>query len=89
MTVTLNLPDAVLEQLTEKATKHGLTAEEYVLCLAMREATMTADKAPFYPLHFAPPELWVRVHRQWAESHPRVDHFVDDSRESIYFGRDE
>jgi hypothetical protein len=89
MTVTLNLPDAVLQQLTAKAAENGLTVEEYLYCLAVREATVTAEQEPFYPLHFAPPEVWVRVHRQWAESRPRVDHFVDDSRESIYFGRDE
>ena len=30
--------------------------------------------------------LWVRQLREWAESHPRVGHAVDDSRESIYGG---
>jgi hypothetical protein len=89
MNITLDLPDAIAQQLSAKAAKDGLSVEEYVLCLAVREATVTAEHTPFYPLHFAPPEVWVRVHRQWAESHPRVDHFVDDSRESIYFGRDE
>ncbi|QDT71471.1 hypothetical protein [Lacipirellula limnantheis] len=27
--------------------------------------------------------------REWAASHPRTTHFVDDSRESIYEGRGE
>ena len=29
---------------------------------------------------------WVRRLREWAESHPAVGHFVDDSREGIYGG---
>jgi hypothetical protein len=89
MTVTLNLHDVVLQQLAKKAADNGLTVEEYLQCLAAREPTVTPEQAPFYPLHFATPEVWIRVHRQWAESHPPVDHFVDDSRESIYEGRGE
>ncbi|MBY0523548.1 MAG: hypothetical protein K2R98_09110 [Gemmataceae bacterium] len=41
--------------------------------------------------HAAQPPLWERSHeewskalREWVESHPKCDHFVDDSRESIY-----
>lgn len=32
---------------------------------------------------------WVADVRAWADSHPKVTHFVDDSRESIYAGRGE
>jgi Arc/MetJ-type ribon-helix-helix transcriptional regulator len=34
-------------------------------------------------------EEWERAFREWAASHPRTTHFVDDSRESIYEGRGE
>ena len=34
-------------------------------------------------------EEWIRAVREWAASHPPVEHFVDDSRESIYEGRGE
>ncbi len=34
-------------------------------------------------------EEWAKALRDWAASHERVDHFVDDSRESIYAGRGE
>jgi predicted DNA-binding antitoxin AbrB/MazE fold protein len=47
------------------------------------------EPAPSYPPGFSTPEEWVRALREWAASHPRVDHFVDDSRESIYAGRGE
>lgn len=32
------------------------------------------------------PEQWAKRLREWAQSHPRVSHFVDDSREAIYGG---
>jgi hypothetical protein len=32
---------------------------------------------------------WIRAVREWAASHPQVEHFVDDSRESIYTDRGE
>jgi predicted DNA-binding antitoxin AbrB/MazE fold protein len=44
--------------------------------------------APSSPPELSPEE-WVKALREWAASHPRVDHFVDDSRESIYAGRGE
>jgi hypothetical protein len=34
-------------------------------------------------------EEWAQEFRELAASHPRTNHFVDDSRESIYSGRDE
>jgi hypothetical protein len=38
---------------------------------------------------YSSPEEWVRALREWAESHPKLDHIADDSRESIYAGRGE
>lgn len=29
---------------------------------------------------------WLKSLQEWADSHPPVSHFVDDSRESIYSG---
>lgn len=34
-------------------------------------------------------EEWVHAFREWIASLPRTNHFVDDSRESIYEGRGE
>jgi hypothetical protein len=84
MIVTVNLPDPIAEQFSAKAAANCISLEEFLLSLAMREAK--APPTEFYPLHFAPPEVWSRVLRQWAASHPPVDHLVDDSRESIYEG---
>jgi hypothetical protein len=32
-------------------------------------------------------DSWVAEFRAWVESHPLIDHAVDDSRESIYADR--
>lgn len=91
MAVILNLPPAVEQQLKERATRIGQTLEEYLQRLALREAEGSepalSGPAIAYPPEFSSPADWVRALREWAESHPRVEHFVDDSRESIYAGR--
>ena len=92
MAVTLNLPTTVEHQLKERASRVGQTLEEYLQRLAAREAetpeSMAADAVIAYPPGFSPEERSKAI-REWAESHPRVEHFVDDSRESIYAGRGE
>ena len=35
------------------------------------------------------PELWSKALREWAASHPAREIVIDDSRETIYGGRDE
>jgi predicted DNA-binding antitoxin AbrB/MazE fold protein len=49
----------------------------------------TSGPAITYPPGFSSPEEWVKALREWAGSHSRVEHLVDDSRESIYAGRGE
>ncbi|MBV9123661.1 MAG: hypothetical protein JO112_09920 [Planctomycetes bacterium] len=93
MAVILNLPPAVEQQLKERANRLGQTLEEYLQQLALREAEglalASSRPAITYPPEFSSPAEWVKALREWAENHPRVDHFVDDSRESIYAGRGE
>ena len=90
---TVNLPLAVEQRLKGKAARSGLTLEEYLLRLAVREAEApepaAAGPAICYPPGYASRADWSKALREWAASHPRVDHFVDDSRESIYEGRGE
>jgi predicted DNA-binding antitoxin AbrB/MazE fold protein len=58
-----------------------------------RVTVAITDEAPeptiSYPPGFSSPEEWSKALREWAASHPRVEHFVDDSRESLYAGRGE
>jgi predicted DNA-binding antitoxin AbrB/MazE fold protein len=49
----------------------------------------TPEPAIAFPPGFSSPEEWVQAIREWAAGHPPVEHFVDDSRESIYSGRGE
>ena len=92
MAVIVNLPLAVEHQLTLRATSVGQTLEEYLQRIAAREAegpeATTVETAIAYPPGFSAEERSKAI-REWAERHPRVDHVVDDSRESIYAGRGE
>lgn len=90
---TVNLPPAVEQKLKERAATSGQTLEEYLLRLAVREAEApepaASGPAIAYPPGFSSPEERSKAIREWAASHPTVEHFVDDSRESIYAGRGE
>ena len=88
MTVILNLPLAIEQQLKERATRTGQTLEEYLQRLVVREVEGSGPTIA-YPPGLSSPEERSKAIREWAESHPRVEHFVDDSRESIYAGRGE
>jgi predicted DNA-binding antitoxin AbrB/MazE fold protein len=44
---------------------------------------------PSFPPELSSPEEWAKALRELAASHPHVEHFVDDRRESIYAGRGE
>lgn len=92
MTIILNLPTDVEQQLKKRAARDGQTVEEYLQKIAALQAALpdgsAAASALAYPPGFSAEERSKAI-RDWAESHPRVEHFVDDSRESIYAGRGE
>ena len=86
--MTINIPseyEAVLNAVvtngtfptTEEALRHALE----LLAKEQREL----DDSPQDDL--PDPDEWEKRFRAWAASHPASDHFVDDSRESIYEGR--
>jgi hypothetical protein len=86
------LPPGVAQQLKDRATRCGQTLEEYLQGLAVREAGVLPtgpEPTLTYPPEFSSPEEWSKALREWAANHPRVQQFVDDSRESIYAGRGE
>jgi hypothetical protein len=93
MAVTLHLPPDVEQELQARATRIGQTLEEYLLRLAERQAgapeSAGSEPAIAYPPGFSSPKERSKAIREWAARHPRVEHFVDDSRESIYSGRGE
>jgi hypothetical protein len=93
MIITLNLPEDLERRLSERAAKTGQTLEEYLESLAQRDVSTSAYGASAtsigYPPGMESPEVWLKAFRDMVAGFPRVDHFVDDSRESIYEGRGE
>jgi len=93
MAVTLDLPPAIEQQLKEQAERLGQTLEEYLRGLALGAIAAPScdvlDSVLTYPAGFSSPDERSKAIHAWADSHPRVDHYVDDSRESIYAGRGE
>jgi plasmid stability protein len=89
MPVTLNLSPEAEERLKARAARIGQTLESYLRVIVERdlmdpEATPESDQ-----MRFATPEERAKAFIAWTDSFPPVKHFVDHSRESIYFGPDE
>lgn len=86
MNLILNLPPGTEQLLRQQAAAVGAPPEEFAL--RALEAQLAAAKQNGPPV--LPPseelsaEEWIADIRQWAESHRRLDHEADDSRESIY-----
>jgi hypothetical protein len=91
MTVTLDLPSELVQRLNEQAARHGKTLEMYLKDVAKQAAeasNSTFDDRRNLQTELTP-EQWATELRAWATSHKPVNHFVDDSRDSIYAGRGE
>jgi plasmid stability protein len=85
MTITVSVPQDVGQKLRARATETGKDVETLI-----REALeqQLANSSPTLPAD-APYERWKLAFDAWIKSHPAVENVVDDSRESIYAGRDE
>jgi hypothetical protein len=93
MSVTLELPPAIEQQLKERAARVGQTLEEFLRGLALHALAESRPDmlgpALTYPAGILSIEERSKAIRAWADSHPRIDHCVDDSRETLYAGRGE
>ena len=76
--VNVLISEEAERQLRQRATARGSTLEEYARTVLEREAAV--------PVANPAAEAWIAEWRAWAASHPRSEHFVDDSRDSIYEG---
>lgn len=83
--ITLQLQPQTEKKLRERAGHFGQSLEDYLQCLAEREAELAsrteAAQMPF--------EEWSKLWHEWCSSHPELPGTADDSRESIYEGRGE
>jgi len=88
MNLILHLSTETETKLKEQAAAMGKAPEEFALIVVEERlaAGPNALQAAAEPIS---PEAWVADIRLWAESHRRLDHEADDSRESIYGGRGE
>lgn len=85
MNLQIQIPPQLEAQLRQQASAGGQNVESFVVQAV--ESTLAA--LPPMPTPQRPPrDRWFAELKAWAESHRRVDHFVDDSRESIYPDRD-
>jgi hypothetical protein len=70
--------------LKERAQQAGVPVESFVLqAVTERLAESEVSDSTMNAEEFS---LWLR---QWADRFPKLDHVVDDSRDSIYAGRGE
>ncbi|MFN9714718.1 MAG: hypothetical protein ACK57G_13080 [Planctomycetota bacterium] len=80
----IEVPANLENLLKERAHQAGVPVESFVLQsvterLAESEPTIVATNTEDF-------NLWLR---KWADRFPKLEHPVDDSRESIYAGRGE
>jgi hypothetical protein len=84
MTLTLNLTPETETRLRQQAELLGQDVSEFVL-QAVSEKLADADQSrPIDDI-----DEWTRKLHAVIARHPKVTHFIDDSRESIYAGRGE
>jgi hypothetical protein len=85
MNLLIQIPPQLEEPLRQQASVTGQNVESFVVQAV--ESTL-ASLSPMPTPQRPPRDRWFAELKAWAESHPRVEHFVDDSRESIYPDRD-
>ena len=86
MTITFTLPPTIEAKLRQQAVATGKDIPTLV-----REAVeekLNGNNEIKGPMDKSF-EQWLKEFDIWVASHKPVDHFVDDSRESIYAGRGE
>ena len=91
MNLILHLRPETEAKLKEQAAAGGKSPEELAL-IALEERLAAGFGQPAEAQTSQDPisaEEWMADFRKWAESHRRLEHEADDSRESIYVGRGE
>jgi hypothetical protein len=87
MTLTIPLTPEAEARLRERAAESGKDPVTYAR--EVREENLTSSHGHEAVEATRPPNQRVAEFLNWVASHRPVGHFVDDSRESIYEGRDE
>jgi plasmid stability protein len=85
MTLTITFPEELERTLLSRAAASGQDVESFVRKVVAESLSEDSGTVPTSDLSAA--EFRSRL-EAWIASHPVLDHAVDDSRDSIYSGRD-
>jgi hypothetical protein len=86
MTFQLHLPPEIENELRRRAIAVGENLETFVLRTVQQSLAVGEPRDRTGVLTG---KAWEQEFADWVASHKPIDHFVDDSRESIYDGRGE
>ncbi|MBI5863070.1 MAG: hypothetical protein HZB38_00885 [Planctomycetes bacterium] len=89
MTLHVPLSDASEARLRAYAAASGKDVPSVIAEAIEEKLAIFEEEATEQKHRSRTTEQWLAEFRRWVASHKRVDHFVDDSRESIYEGRGE
>jgi hypothetical protein len=83
LNIELRLPDEYLDVLQQHVAATGENIDSYVSDLVADSLQIEVELSRRKPARQGTFADWLR---QWADRHPRLDHEIDISRESIYAG---
>lgn len=86
MNVSVHIPAEIESALKRRAQAAGQDVATFVQFAVTEKLAEPEEPVPAKRLS---PEEFSRRLRSWIDLHPKLDHAIDDSRESIYEGRGE
>lgn len=89
MTLKIPLGPTTEAELRKRAAAAGKKPEDFVVEVIEEELAINEPAPSLEPASPDKRDAWLAEFHAWVASHPRLDHFVDDSRDSIYSGRGE
>jgi len=89
MTLKIPLEPATEARLRKRAAAAGKNPEDFVVEVIEEELAIDEPAPSLEPASADKRDAWLTEFHAWVASHPRLDHVVDDSRDSIYSGRGE
>jgi hypothetical protein len=83
LNIQLQLPSEYVDELRRRASEHGENLDVYISHIVAEEVQAELGATRRNESNAKDFGEWFKA---WADRHPRVNHIIDDSRESIYAG---
>jgi hypothetical protein len=83
LNIQLQLPSEYVDELRRRASEHGENLDVYISHIVAEEVQAELGATRRNGSNAKDFGEWFKA---WADRHPRVNHIVDDSRESICAG---